>query len=314
MKKILTVGEILVEIVATTKGEGFLEAQSLIGPFPSGAPAIFIDQIGRLGGAGGIISRVGNDDFGALNIRRLQADGIDVSAVEIAEGEATGSAFVRYREDGSRKFVFNIVHSAYGGLQMTAAAEALIADCEHLHIMGTALAAPQSRAIALHALQAVKSRGGSISFDPNIRAEMMGDAAFKQDLFAVLRQCDVFLPSGEELFLFTQAQEEAAAVAELLAQGVPEIVLKRGAQGAAYFSLQEHIETTAITVQEIDPTGAGDCFGAVFIRFWTEKASPHTALCFANAAGAYAVTQLGPMEGCIHLTDLEHFIAEHECR
>ena len=220
MKKILTVGEILVEIVATTKGEGFLEAQSLIGPFPSGAPAIFIDQIGRLGGAGGIISRVGNDDFGALNIRRLQADGIDVSAVEIAEGEATGSAFVRYREDGSRKFVFNIVHSAYGGLQMTAAAEALIADCEHLHIMGTALAAPQSRAIALHALQAVKSRGGSISFDPNIRAEMMGDAAFKQDLFAVLRQCDVFLPSGEELFLFTQAQEEAAAVAELLAQGV----------------------------------------------------------------------------------------------
>jgi hypothetical protein len=48
-KKVLTVGEILVEIVATTKGDGFREPQPLVGPFPSGAPAIFIDQIGRLG-------------------------------------------------------------------------------------------------------------------------------------------------------------------------------------------------------------------------------------------------------------------------
>ena len=39
------------EIVATTKGNGFLEAQPLIGPFPSGAPAIFIDQLGKLGTA-----------------------------------------------------------------------------------------------------------------------------------------------------------------------------------------------------------------------------------------------------------------------
>jgi inosine/xanthosine triphosphate pyrophosphatase family protein len=32
------VGEILVEIVATSVGEGFLEPQPLVGPFPSGAP------------------------------------------------------------------------------------------------------------------------------------------------------------------------------------------------------------------------------------------------------------------------------------
>ena len=44
-------GEILVEIVATTIGDGFREAQSLVGPYPSGAPAIFIDQCGRIGGS-----------------------------------------------------------------------------------------------------------------------------------------------------------------------------------------------------------------------------------------------------------------------
>ncbi|MDO5091604.1 MAG: PfkB family carbohydrate kinase, partial [Cardiobacteriaceae bacterium] len=104
--KILTIGEILAEIVATEKGDGFLQPQPLIGPFPSGAPAIFIDQVGKLGVPCAILSRVGDDDFGALNIQRLQQDGVDTSGIAIAKGEATGSAFVRYREDGSRRFVF----------------------------------------------------------------------------------------------------------------------------------------------------------------------------------------------------------------
>src|SRR5262245_58027343 len=96
----ITVGEILVEIMATTKGEGFLEPQPLVGPFPSGAPIIFIDQVARLGAAAGVIACVGRDDFGRLNIDRLRRDGVDVSAIEVSEQYPTGSAFVRYRHDG----------------------------------------------------------------------------------------------------------------------------------------------------------------------------------------------------------------------
>ena len=40
MKKIVTIGEIVVEIMATERGDGFLEPLSLVGPFPSGAAAI----------------------------------------------------------------------------------------------------------------------------------------------------------------------------------------------------------------------------------------------------------------------------------
>src|SRR4029453_10253924 len=141
-KKVLTVGEILVEIVATTKGDGFREPQALIGPFPAGPPSIFIDQIGRLGTPAAIIARVGDDDFGRLNLDRLIADGVDVSGIEVAKGEATGSAFVRYRPDGSRAFVYNIGHSATGKLTLTPGAEALTESCDHMHVMGTALSAP----------------------------------------------------------------------------------------------------------------------------------------------------------------------------
>ena len=90
MKKIVTIGEIVVEIMATERGDGFLEPLRLEGPFPSGAPAIFIDQVGRLGQPCGMVGRVGNDDFGRLNIRRLERDGVDVSAIAIDPEAATG--------------------------------------------------------------------------------------------------------------------------------------------------------------------------------------------------------------------------------
>ena len=130
----ITAGEILVEIMATTVGSGFLEPQTLIGPFPSGAPAIFIDQVARCGGAAGIIAAVGDDDFGRLNVERLRGDGVDVSAIATIPDRPTGSAFVRYRENGARDFVFNIAHSAASETHMTAEAQALIEKAGHVHV------------------------------------------------------------------------------------------------------------------------------------------------------------------------------------
>lgn len=305
MRKVLTIGEVLVEIVATTKGNGFHEAQPLVGPFPSGAPAIFIDQLGKLGTPAAIVSRVGDDDFGRLNIDRLRADGVDVSGIEIAPGETTGSAFVRYREDGSRSFVYNIRQSACGNLRPTAASEALIDACDHLHVMGTALSAPGLGEMVMEAATRIKARGGTISFDPNLRAEILGAPGLREALEAVLAMTDLFMPSGDELFLFDQTRDEAQAVAALLARGIRSIVVKRGGQGASLFEQGLRVDAAPLTVQEIDPTGAGDSFGGAFLGFWLAGADPEQALRYANAAGARAVTQLGPMEGTSTRAELD---------
>ena len=141
--KIVTIGEILVEIMATTTGHGFREAQPLVGPFPSGAPAIFIDQVGKLGHPAAIVSAVGDDDFGFLNLDRLRRDGVDVSAVAVRAGAATGSAFVRYRPDGGdRDFVFNMRDSAAGRIAATPEARAVLSSAGHLHVMGSGLPVP----------------------------------------------------------------------------------------------------------------------------------------------------------------------------
>ncbi|HBO37366.1 MAG TPA: sugar kinase, partial [Pasteurellaceae bacterium] len=244
--KLLTIGEILVEIVATTKGNGFLEAQPLIGPFPSGSPAIFIDQAGKLGFPCVILSRVGNDDFGTLNIQRLNKDGVDVKGIEVAIGETTGSAFVRYRNDGNRNFIFNILHSACGKLTLNTTAKAIIEECDALHIMGSALITPNLQELVLWAVKNIKQRGGKISFDPNLRNELINQSGLTETLLQVLEKTDIFLPSGNEMFIFTTAQKESEAIDELLEKGISEIILKRGNQGASFFSKKERIDISPI--------------------------------------------------------------------
>jgi len=309
MKAIVTIGEILVEIMATERGDGFLEPVKLIGPFPSGAPAIFIDQAARFGQPAAIIGCVGDDDFGRVNLNRLRRDGVDVSGVRIDPEAATGSAFVRYRTDGSRAFVFNIKQSASGRIELDDAARAVLDRSDHLHVMGTALFSPKIVDIVLKAAQAVKARGGAISFDPNLRPEMLNLPGLREACEELFRRCDLFLPSGPELTLFTTAKEEKAAVAEILAGGVRAVVHKRGPEGASYFDATTRLTQPGFKVEEVDPTGAGDSFGATFVSSWLRDMPPARCLAYAAASGALAVTRQGPMEGASSRADLDSFLA-----
>ena len=103
MGTIVTLGEILVEIMATEAGQSFRVPGRLAGPFPSRAPAIFIDQVARLGHSAGIVGCVGDDDFGWLSIDRLRHDGVDTSSITVLEEAVTGSAFVTYDHAGDRR-------------------------------------------------------------------------------------------------------------------------------------------------------------------------------------------------------------------
>ncbi len=308
----MTLGEILVEIMAETRGEGFRVPLALVGPFPSGAPAIFIDQVARLGHPAGIISCVGDDDFGRLNIERLRADGVDVSAIRVLPGHATGSAFVRYREDGERDFVFNIRHSASAETRLTEAARVLLEGCGHLHVVGSSLFSPHLVEEAGGAVEQVRRRGGTVSFDPNVRKEMLVLPGVREALLHMLRRCDLFLPSGSELTLLTEATSEAGAIDEILGLGVPAIVVKRGADGASYHAPGETVRMPAFEVREVDPTGAGDCFGATFVTCRRLGHDVGRSLRYACASGARAVGARGPMQGASGWAELDALIASSE--
>jgi hypothetical protein len=207
--------------------------------------------------------------------------------------------------------VYNIKHSASGNIVLDAAARAVLDRSDHLHVMGTALFSPSIVEVVRGAAEAIKARGGTISFDPNLRPEILDLPGLREACETLFRRCDVFLPSGVELYLFTDAKEEKAAVAEILGHGIRAIVHKRGAEGASYFDGATRLAQSGFEVEELDPTGAGDCFGATFVSCWLRNMPPAQCLAYASASGALAVTRQGPMEGVASQADLDAFLAAH---
>jgi len=312
MKKIVVIGEVLVEIMADSTGDGFRGPQPLTGPFPSGAPAIFADQAAKTGQPVALISSVGNDDFGRVNLDRLERDGVDISGIHTDTDRPTGSAFVRYRADGSRDFVFNIKHSAAGILNITSDARHLLDNADHLHVMGSSLSSPGFAEINITSARAIKARGGTVSFDPNLRKEILDAPGMRDAMTQIVAMTDLFLPSGDELTLLTEAREPSAAIAELLGRGISAIIHKNGAAGATYHDRAGSVSVTGFAVDEIDPTGAGDCFGAAFTALWLRGTEAGKALTLAAAAGALAVTRRGPMEGTSDMRTLEAFVQANQ--
>ncbi len=313
MKKIVVIGEILVEFMADLVGEGFDAPQPLTGPFPSGAPAIFADQAAKLGQPVGIISAVGDDDFGRVNLARLDGMASTFPGPH-RHRRPTGSAFVRYRPDGSRGFVFNIRHSASGAIEPTAFSDALIKSADHLHVMGSALSSPALAAMVLDALGRIRARGGTVSFDPNLRKELLSAPGMRDALEEVLAQTDLFLPSDEEIFLVSDATDPNTAARELIDRGIRTIVVKQGADGATSYDAASTCGVPAFAVEEVDPTGAGDAFGAAYVTFWLRGLPHWDALNLASAAGALAVGKRGPMEGTSTQAELKAFLSQNSVR
>jgi tagatose kinase len=176
---------------------------------------------------------------------------------------------------------------------------------------GEPLVASASKAV-ISLTGRIKARGGTVSFDPNIRKEILGLPGMLDALDYVLGQTDLFLPSGTELFLLAEATDEASAVLEILARGVRAIVVKRDADGASYHDQDGELHMPAFRVEEVDPTGAGHSFSATCATCWLRDIAPREALRLAAASGALAVSARGPMEGTSTRAELDTFLADHD--
>ena len=294
MPKIATLGEVLVEIMATGPGDGFRDPLELVGPFPSGAPAIFIDQVAKLGAPCGIIAAVGDDDFGRANITRLGHDGVDTSGIEVRSSDVTATAFVRYRHDGQRDFIFNLRNSAAGKVELSGQAREMLDECGHLHVSGSSLFSSRMVTMANQAIALVKARGGSVSFDPNIRTGVEPGSAAHAALRGILVSCDMFLPSGPEVTLLTKATNRNDAIKEILDMGVSCVVVKHGPGGSSYHDGHTEVWAPGYTINEVDPTGAGDCFDAAFVTCRLQGREVKESLEYANAAGPWLLPSGAP--------------------
>jgi len=307
--EIVAIGEALVEVMRKRIDDPLDKPSDFIGPFPSGAPAIFADQAARLGHKVGFIGAVGDDDFGTCLLDRLTCDGLDVSFCPRVPDRATGVAFVTYFSDGNRRFLYHIAHAAAG--QMPDLSADYFAKVKFLHICGSSLSVSEEmREKCYQAVEFTRAAGGRVSFDPNLRPELLGgDEALRRICAPVLEASYVVLPSGAEAELLSGVSGAEEACRALLQRGPQVIALKRGAKGCTIITSEGKIESPAFAVEAVDPTGAGDCFDGGFVAGLLEDLPLDEVGRLANACGALGATRKGPMEGAFVRDAVEEFMA-----
>ena len=303
---IITAGEALVEFFSSNKLDPDTKSPVYIGPFPSGAPAIFIDQVSKLGGEAKFIGGVGDDQFGQIIKSRLHEDRVDVKSLQTIKGKSTGVAFVSYRNDGERDFIFHIADTAADSFKPNSTS----LDWSNIvfHVSGSTLGVPKLHKIVRGLVDTVQRKSGKISFDPNIRPELIHDPNVSKSISELISLCDCFMPSESDLSYLYPAQDPNAVIRQLVKTSSKVVAYKKGAAGATIFADGEEYNLDGHQIHEVDPTGAGDCFCGTFTTLYYGGYSAELAGKYANAAGALAASKLGPMEGNSTLGEIQHLL------
>jgi len=304
------VGDLLVEIMRPNVDEPLGEPGIFIGPYPSGASGIFIDAIARLGINARFIGTVGKDDFGQLIIKRFKRDGVDTSHIKIMKNYTTGVAFVTYFHDGNRKFIYHLGRAATGQIYQEDIDPDYLSDISYLHVVGsTMFINEQSTQACLKAVELVKKEGGKISFDPNLRPELISEQEVKDRFNPIIAKSDIIFPTYDEIKILTGETKIKEGCKKLFETGLEIVAIKQGKEGSTIFTEDNEFHFPAFHVEEIDPTGAGDCYCAGFLAGILKGMDLQKTARFANAVGALAVTRKGPMEGAPDLDKVNKLLS-----
>lgn len=232
-----------------------------------------------------LAGRIGRDAAGELCVAGLEEDGVDCSALAIAEGGATG-ACVALLEGGEATFLYNPGENA----------RLSVRDIPFFLF-------EQAGFVSLHSLFALPALDAALLFE---KAREQGCFTFAdttnvkpentaEEIRPVLPLLDVFAPSYAEAKVLLGENDPEAMAAALLKMGVKTAVIKLGEQGCLAANVRETVRVPGFAAKVVDTTGAGDNFCAGFL-YGRAKGLPLRRCCaLGNAAGAVAVSALG---GC----------------
>jgi fructokinase len=311
MGKILCIGEALIDMICTDKGQSLSNGENFLKK-PGGAPTNVAAAIGALGGEVVLAAKVGKDPFGNQLIRVMEDFGVETKWMLQDEKYFTTMAFVSLMENGERDFVFN--RGADGQLSNDDIAGINVDDFGIVHF-GSAtgfLDGPLKEAYK-NLLHTAKAKNVFVSFDPNYRHLLFPDDTenFIKQSWYFLQNCDFFKLSDEEALLITKATTVADAAIILLEKTTAHFAITIGAEGTLFGHNNTTTIIPSIKISPIDTTGAGDAFvGALLFQLSKHSTIEMRKLSLeqwiniianANKAGARTCEYLGAMEAFKHL-------------
>lgn len=300
--KVWVLGDAVVDLLPESEGR-LLQC-------PGGAPANVAVGVARLGGNSGFIGRVGSDPFGRYMRHTLQQEQVDVSHMYLDDQHRTSTVVVDLDDQGERTFTFMVRPSA--DLFLTEEDLPEFAAGQWLHVCSIALSAEPSRSATFAAMENIKSVGGRISFDPNIRPDLWQDQVLLQAcLDRALHMANVVKLSEEELVFISGSNDLAQGIASVTERYQPELLLvTQGKAGVLAAFQQEFTHFNARPVVSVDTTGAGDAFVAGLLASLAANGMPtdmtalESTLSLAQTCGALATTAKGAMTALPYQRDL----------
>jgi len=241
----------------------------------------------------GYVTRVGDDPFGRMLLDLWRHEGVDTHGVAVDPVAPTGVYFVTHGPKG-HEFSYLRAGSAASRMRPETLPLATIRGARILHVSGISQAISADACdAAFAAIDAVKSTGGALSYDPNLRLKLWPLPRARAIVLATIPHCDWFLPGMEEVTLLSGLTDAAAVVDWCHARGAPVVVMKCGADGVVVSDGRHRERIPGIRVASVDATGAGDCFDGAYAARVLCGDDPFTAARYANAAAALATTGFG---------------------
>lgn len=296
---------------------GPLRHVSTFHKYAAGAELNFSIALSRLGLRAGLISRVGRDEFGTYILSCMKAEGLDTGLVARDDAHPTGVYFKEYSGIGDPRVYYYRRGSAASALSPSDISEAWLDGVRLVHLSGiTPALSASAHEASLALLAAAKSRGVTISFDPNVRIDRLHALDTVRSFMApFISKADLLLlnqPEFELLFDATSLEEKADHIFGL---GPKVVVLKQGAQGASAASVDsgviEHAEPYSVA-RYVDPVGAGDGFDAGFVFGYLSGWPMPRSLALGNYVGASATAVTGDYEGYPPLEDFLRVLRGNE--
>jgi len=265
--------------------------------------AIVAHNLAVLGCRVGFISRIGDDPLGQIAMGRLAASGVDVSRIHVVEGETkTGLTVILQRQ--RRRNILTYPGTIFD-LTLADLDFDYLTDASHFHLSSFYLQRGLTPQVG-ELFRRLKASGLTISLDTNDDPE----DTWCGGLMDVLQYVDAFLPNVRELKRIAGTEDLESALAQI-AEKVPLLVVKMGAEGALAQRGRERIAIPAVRVKLVDPVGAGDSFDAGFLSQFVRGSDLRACLVWSNLAGALSTTQPGGTEAFRDPESVAAFFREH---
>ncbi|MFC6083506.1 sugar kinase [Sphaerisporangium aureirubrum] len=284
------------EAMAAVRADGPVRLGGTARLSVAGAESNVAIGLARLGHRAGWTGLVGDDETGELVLRTLRAEGVDVTHARVGTGGPTGLMLLEQRAGELTRVIYHRAGSAASFLTAADVLPALDPPPRLLHVTGITPALGPGPAEAVRT--AVRS-GVRVCLDVNHRSRLWDRARAAATLRPLVPYLAVVVASEDELDLIgpPEAATEQERVASLLAAGVTEVVVKRGAAGATAYTPATTAHLPARPVRVADTVGAGDAFVAGYLSALLDDLDLPSRLARATTTAAFAVASPGDWEG-----------------